>query len=90
VKVMKVLPYQAIRKIRLCPADEVNFFKFSYGINHCGISYFNFILVTAFYLTDSFLLFCVACHLLFEKLYFGNLECLVILCTSSVYVYELQ
>lgn len=83
--------YQAVREIRLCPAEEVNFCKFSYDINRCGISYFYFILVTVFYVTGPFLLFfCVACHLLFEKLYLRNLECLVILCTSSVYVYELQ
>lgn len=61
---------------------------FSYGINHCGISSFYILLVIAFYLTDPFLLFlCVGCHLLFEKLYLRNLECRVILCTSSVYVW---
>lgn len=86
---VSVCRYQAVREIRLCPAEEVNFCKFSYDINRCGISYF--ILVTVFYVTGPFLLFFrVACHLLFEKLYFRNLECLVILCTSSVYVYELQ
>lgn len=57
----------------------------------CGVSCFDFISVTAFYVAHPFLLFfCVACHLLFEKLYFSHLERLVILCTSLVYVYELQ
>lgn len=60
-------------------------------IGCCGVSCLDFLSVTAFYVAQPFLLFfCVACHLLFEELYFSHLECLVILCTSLVYVYELQ